>query len=330
MSRWYARIAGWGCYIPSRVLTNHDLERMVDTSDEWIRTRSGIVERRIADEEETTAYMGGRAAAAALARAGVAADEVDLILVATCTGDYPGFPSTACLVQERLGARNAGACDVGAACSGFIYGLVMGSQFVATGACRNVLVVGAERMSRIIDWTDRATCVLFGDGAGAVLLQPTDQPGGLLSFVLGADGSGGCHLLIPAGGTTRPASHETVEERMHFVRMNGREVYRFATTIVPDALVRAVQQAGLQPSQVDLLIPHQANSRIIDAAARRLELPEERVVVNIDRYGNTSAASIPVALCEALEDGRVRSGSRLAMVGFGAGLTWAAAVWQWH
>lgn len=326
----YVQIAGWGKYLPERVLSNEEIARMVDTSDEWITARTGIRERRVAAADESTCSLAVMAARAALDRARVDPAELDLVLVATCTPDYANMPSTASLVQEALGARRAGAFDLNAVCSGFMYGLVTGSQFILTGAYRNVLVIGAEVFTRILDWEDRSTCVLFGDGAGAVLLQPTQVPGGLLSFELGSDGSGACHLYVPAGGSRQTTSAETVGARQHYVRMNGREVFRFATRVVPDSVSAALEKGGLRTDDVDLLIPHQANVRIIDAATRRLGLSEDKVFVNVQRYGNTSAASIPLALTEAVEEGRIRPGDTLALAGFGAGLSWGAAIWRWH
>jgi 3-oxoacyl-[acyl-carrier-protein] synthase III len=326
----YVKIAGWGKYLPERVMPNSELARLVDTSDEWIRARTGIGERRIAADEESTCSLAVQAARPALALAGVAPEELDLIIVATCTPDYSNMPATASLVQHALGASRAGAFDLNAVCSGFLYGLATGSQFVLTGVHQNVLVIGAEVFTRILDWEDRSTCVLFGDGAGAVVLQPTAAPGGLLSFVLGSDGSGGCSLYVPAGGSREPASAASVAERRHYVKMQGREVFRFAARIVPDSTLSALEQAGLTTDDIDLLIPHQANVRIIDAAARRLKLSDGAVFSNVERYGNTSAASIPVALCEAIEEGRVQSGDTIVMSGFGAGLSWGTAVWRWH
>ena len=324
------RIAGWGKYLPARVMDNHEIERMVDTSDEWIRARSGIVERRIAAAGETTCSMSVASAGPALEMAGVDPSELDLIIVATGTPDHLGFPATGSLVQEALGATRAGAFDVGAGCGAFGYGLVAGAQFVLSGAHRNVLVVGADVMSRVIDWRDRGTCVLFGDGAGSVVLQATDRPGGLRSFVLGSDGCGAPKLYIPAGGSRQPATHESVERRDHFLKMEGRDVFRFAAQVIPGSILEALDKAGLTPRDLDLLIPHQANSRIIEHARKKLELPPERVFVNVDKYGNTSSASIPVALCEALEQGRIAEGDIVAMCAFGAGLCWAAAIWEWN
>ena len=325
----YAQIVGWGKYVPSQVLTNDDLAKMVDTSDDWIRTRTGIVERRIAEPGETTSTMSIKAARAALQVADVAPERLDLIIVASATPDYL-FPATACLVQDALGARRAGAFDLLAGCSGFVYGLGVGSQLIISGAYENVLVIGAETLSRIMDWTDRDTCVLFGDGAGALLLQASDAPGGVLSFTLGADGSGGDLLILPGGGSRHPASAETVAQGLHYARMNGREVFRFATRIMGQAAKEAIMAAGLKIDDVDLFIPHQANIRIIQSAAKQLRLPMDKVFVNLDRYGNTSCASIPIAFCEAIEEERIKPGDHLVLVSFGAGLTWAAAVVQWH
>jgi len=328
-SKRYAQIVGWGKYVPTQVLTNDDLAKMVDTSDDWIRARTGIVERRIADPRETTSTMSIKAARAALQVADVAPERLDLIIVTTATPDYL-FPATACLVQDALGARRAGAFDLLAGCSGFVYGLGVGSQLIISGAYENVLVIGAETLSRIMDWTDRNTCVLFGDGAGALLLQASDAPGGVLSFTLGADGSGGDLLMLPGGGSRHPASAETVAQKLHYARMNGREVFRFATRIMGQAAKEAIQAAELKIDDVDLFIPHQANIRIIQSAAKHLGLPMDKVFVNLDRYGNTSCASIPIAFCEAIEEERIKPGDHLVLVSFGAGLTWASAVVQWH
>jgi 3-oxoacyl-[acyl-carrier-protein] synthase-3 len=324
------RIAGLGKYLPARVMDNHEIERLVDTSDEWIRKRTGIVERRIAAPDETTCSMGVAAARDSLAMAGVEASDLDLIVMATGTPDHPAFPAAGSLAQEALGATRAGAFDVGAGCAAFGYGLVTGAQFVQSGACRNVLVIGSDVMSRVIDWRDRTTCVLFGDGAGAVVLQRTDRPGGLRSFVLGSDGCGAQRLFIPAGGSKMPATHESVEARAHFLKMEGQNVFRFAAKVIPGSIVEALEQAGLTPHDLGLVIPHQANIRIIDNAREKLDLPPERVFTNVDRYGNTSAASIPVALCEAMEQGRIKDGDIVAMCAFGAGLAWAAAIWEWN
>ncbi len=325
----YAHIVGWGKYVPSKVVTNDELSKTVDTSDEWIVSRTGIRERHVvASTKETTATMAIAAAKEALEVGGVAPGDIGLVIVATATPEY-SFPATACLVQDALGAENAGAFDLSAGCSGFMYGLAMGSQAIASGAQDCVLVIGAETLSRIINWHDRETCVLFGDGAGAIVLRGSDEPGGVLSTLIRADGSGGELLMLPAGGSHRPPSLETVAEGLHYVQMNGREVFRFATRIMDRAAREVVAQAGLMMGDVDLFIPHQANIRIIKAAARALDLPMTKFFVNLDRYGNTSAASIPVALCEAVSAECIHPGDHIVMVGFGAGLTWAAAVIQW-
>ena len=330
MSQTFVRIGGWGKYLPKRVMPNSELAELVDTSDEWIRARTGIGERRIAAPEETTCTLAVHSARQALERAQVPAEDLDLIIVATCTPDYSNMPATASLVQDALGASHAGAFDLNAVCSGFLYGLATGSQFIVSGAYKSVLVIGAEVFTRILDWQDRSTCVLFGDGAGAVVLQPSEEPGGLLSFVLGSDGAGACSLYVPAGGSRQPTSAETVAEREHYVKMQGRDVFRFATRVLPDSVLQALQAADLTTDDIDLLIPHQANTRIIDAAVRRLKLAETAVFSNVERYGNTSAASIPVALCEAIEAGLVRPGTTMVLSGFGAGLSWGSAVWRWQ
>lgn len=326
----FVEIAGWGMCLPEKVLSNHDLEKIVDTSDEWIVSRSGISERRVVSGDETTSTLAAAAARKAMERAGVGPQEIDLIILATITGDYPSIPASASLVQNLLGIKCCGAFDLAAGCSGFVCGLVTGSQFIQTGAYRNVLVIGAESMSRVLDWTDRTTCVLFGDAAGAVVLRPTEKEGGLLSFVMGSDGAGADHLIVPAGGTKNPATHETVERKQHYIKMNGKEVFKFASRILPRAFHQALEKAGIRPDEVNLLVPHQANIRIIESARQSLAVPEDAIYVNVHRYGNTSAASIPVALCEAIEEGRLKPGSILAMVAFGAGLTWGSAVWHWQ
>jgi 3-oxoacyl-[acyl-carrier-protein] synthase-3 len=326
--RLHAHIVGWGKAVPQRTVTNEELAARVETSDEWIRQRTGIAERRIAAEGETTFTFALKAAQAALEVADLDPATLELIIVATVTPDH-SFPATACLVQDALGARKAAAFDLSAGCSGFIYGVSLASDLLAAGAYRCALVVGAETLSRITDWTDRNTCVLFGDGAGAVVLQASETPGGIVSSVLGADGSGGDLLILPAGGSAAPATAETVAERQHFIRMQGQPVFRFATRIMPDAVQRVLAQAGLKVEDVTLLVPHQANDRILQAAARGLGLPEARTFSNLARYGNTSAASIPIALCEAIEMGRVRRDDLVVCVGFGAGLTWGAVAVRW-
>lgn len=330
MSQRFVEVTGWGKYLPARVMRNAELAEMVDTTDEWIQARTGIRERRIAAPEETTCSLSVNAARAALDEAGVRPEDLDLIIVATCTPDYSNMPATASLVQHALGAPRAGAFDLNAVCSGFVYGLATGSQFILSGAHKTVLVVGADVFTRILDWTDRSTCVLFGDGAGAVILQASDKPGGLLSFVLGSDGSGACSLFVPAGGSRQPTSAETVADHGHYVKMRGREVFKFATRVMPESVLQALQAANLSIDDMDLLIPHQANTRIIDHAVRRLNVPEGTVFSDVAQYGNTSAASVVVALCEAIEQGLVHTGSTIVMSGFGAGLTWGSVVWKWQ
>ncbi len=324
----YAAIAGWGKYLPQRVLTNHDLERMVNTSDEWIRARTGIIERRLVDDGEAASTMAVRAARQALERADLPAFALDLIIVATSTPDYL-FPATACLVQDALGAIHAGAFDLEAACSGFLYALTVGTQFIRSGMYENVLVVASEALSRITNWEDRNTCVLFGDGAGAAVLRPTSERRGLLASILGAYGAGSDLLIMPAGGSARPASPETVAGRQHYIHMKGNEVFRFAVRSMGQATQEVLQQAGLSVEDISLFVPHQANLRIIEALAERLGLPMERIFVNLHRYGNMSAATIPVALCEAAEEGRLKEGDIVVATAFGAGLTWAAGVIVW-
>ncbi len=325
MGQRYGNIVGWGKYVPERVITNADLEAMVSTSDEWIIERTGIRERHVVSEGETASQMAVEASREALEMAGVRARDLGLIIVATSSPDYL-TPPISSQVQHELGAKDVGAFTLVAGCPGFVYGIATAQQFIETGACDNVLVVGSELISRYVDYTDRTTCVLFGDGAGAVVMQVSDQPSGVLSYVLGSDGSGAEHLILRGGGTTHPPTHETVDAGMHFLEMNGRQIFRFATRILGKALKQAIQQAGLTTDDIDLFIPHQANARIIDSAARYVGLPREKVFLNIDRYGNTSAASIPIALTEALEQGRAKPGDTLAFIAFGAGLTWAAAV----
>ncbi|MFN2289571.1 MAG: beta-ketoacyl-ACP synthase III [Anaerolineae bacterium] len=325
----YARITGWGKYVPERRLTNFDLEKMVDTSDEWIRTRTGIRERRIAAPGETCCTMSLASARRALAMAHLPPSDVELIIVATSTPDYL-VPSVASMVQDQLGAGNAPAFSLQAGCTGWVYALVTASQFIQTGAYRNALVIGTEHLSVGVDWTDRTTCVLFGDGSGAVVLEASDQPTGLLSFDLGSDGSDYDALIFPGCAGVHPPSHEVINQRLHYLRMDGRRVFKFASRVLADSARKVVIDAGLTIDDVDLIIPHQANDRIIELARRRLKVPPEKMMVNIDRYGNTSAASIPLALVDAIEEGRVQPGDRLVLVGFGAGLTWAAAAFHWE
>lgn len=324
----YVGIIGMGTYVPEKIVTNKDLESIVETSDEWIVSRTGIKERRIVTSDLATSDLASRAAQKALEDAGVAPEEIDLIIVATATPDM-FFPSTACLVQANIKATNAAAFDLVAGCSGFVYGLVTGTQFIKAGLYKKVLVIGAETLSKILDWTDRNTCVLFGDGAGAAVLAETETGYGILGAQLGADGSGGDLLKLPAGGSRKPTTEETVSQRMHFVHMNGNEVFKFAVKVMGEAAMKALENAGLSASDVDCLIPHQANIRIIQSAAKRLKLPMDKVMVNVDKYGNTSAASIPIALEEAVHGGKVKRGDNIVLVGFGAGLTWASVVIKW-
>ena len=324
----HAHIVGWGMAVPERVLTNIELTSMVETSDEWIRQRTGIVERHIAGEGETTSTLSVQAARAALEVADLDPARLDLIIVATVTPDH-AFPSTACLVQDALGAADAAAFDLSAGCSGFVYGVGVAADMITSGNYRHALVIGAETLSRITDWTDRNTCVLFGDGAGAVVLQSSEAPGGVLSSVLGADGSGGEVLILPAGGSAQPTSAETVTTRQHFVHMQGQQVFRFATRIMPAASRQALERADLDVQEVTLFVPHQANDRILQAAARGLGVSEDRMFSNLARYGNTSSASVPIALCEAIEQGKVKRDDLIVCVGFGAGLTWAAVAIRW-
>lgn len=324
----YAAISGAGHYAPEKVLTNADLERMVDTSDEWIRTRTGIRERRIAAEGECTSDMGAEAARRALANAGRAAEDVEAIYVATCTPDMV-FPSTACLIQAAIGADRAYGYDLSAACSGFLMALDAAAAAIESGRIRTALVIGAEKLSTVTDWTSRDTCVLFGDGAGAVVLTASDRPG-IRSNYLGVDGNQADILYIPAGGCKRPASEETIRGHQHFIHMAGRETFKIAVNTMLGAAQEAIRRAGLQESDIDWMIFHQANWRIIDAVAKRLgDGSADRAIMNLDRYGNTSAASIPLALSEAAADGRIRSGHKVLMVAFGGGLTWGGTVVEW-
>ncbi|MGB9682277.1 MAG: beta-ketoacyl-ACP synthase III [bacterium] len=319
-------IKGIGAYVPPKILTNFDLEKMIDTSDEWIVTHSGIRERHIAEENVATSDLSYEAARIALESANLSPKELDLIIVATVTPDM-FFPATACILQDRLGASCPGF-DLSAGCSGFIYALSVGAQFVANGTYNNILVVGGETLSKIIDWQDRSTCILFGDGASAAILSHV-KDGGFKSFVLGTDGSGGKFLEMPAGGSRLPASYDTVNQRLHFIKMNGREVFKFAVRIMGDAALEAIERANLTPEDIELYIPHQANIRIINSSAERIGLSMDKVFINLDKYGNTSSASVGLALYEALKTGRIEKGMHIVMVGFGAGLTWGACVLEW-
>lgn len=323
-----AHITGWGMSVPETILTNDDISKMVDTSDAWIQERTGIRERRIARENDFTSTLGVKAAIQALKVANLRPTDLDLIICATSTPDYI-FPATASLIQDQLGATKAGAFDLLAACSGFIYALNMGAQAIRSGSVKNVLIIGSETLSRVVNWTDRNTCILFGDGAGAFVLQASERPGGVLSAVMHSDGSGGDLLTLPGGGSRNPITESTFHEGKQYVQMDGKEVFRFATRVMASATQEALESAGLKLEDISWIIPHQANIRIIEAAARGLKLPMDRFIVNIDRYGNTSTASIPIAMVEAVEKGQIKSGDRFVMVGFGAGLTWGALAAQW-
>jgi 3-oxoacyl-[acyl-carrier-protein] synthase-3 len=317
-----------GKAIPSKVVTNRDLERLVDTTDEWIVSRTGIRERRVVADGMTTSDLAFEAAQQALADAGVAADDLDLIIVGTATPDMI-FPATACILQDRLGARHAGAFDASAACTSWVYAAAMAHGYIAAGLAETILVAGSETLSKITNWRDRATSVLFGDSAAAVVMRPATPGQGFLSFVLGADGAGGHLLSLPAGGSRSPASFETVERGEHYIHMNGREVYKFAVRCIPQAILQAAKRANVSIDEVDYFIPHQANTRIIDSAAQRLGQPREKFFVNVERYGNTSSASVPVALCEAWERGHIAPGDLLILVAFGGGLTWGSCALRW-
>jgi len=327
MSR-FAHITGWGIAAPERVLTNYELAKLVDTNDEWIVSRTGIRSRHIADQGETTASLAAEAACRALAPTNIEARDLDLIIVSTSSPEHI-FPATACLVQDEIGAVNAGAFDLSAACTGFIYALNMAAQAIRTGSINNALVIGSETLSRFVNWEDRTTCILFGDGAGAFVLQGSDRPGGIYTCVMRSDGSGGDLLSLPAGGSKIPTTVKTVEQKLHTIQMNGREVFRFATRVMASATREVVESAGWTMDQVDRVVPHQANLRIIEAAARGLRMPMDKFIVNLQNYGNTSTASIPLAVCEAVGNGVIKPGDRIVLVGFGAGLTWGALSLEW-
>jgi 3-oxoacyl-[acyl-carrier-protein] synthase III len=336
MSTAKAEITAIGCYVPPGVLTNADLEKMVRTNNEWIIDRTGISERHIAAPDVATSDLATCAAKAALAQRGIGASELDAILVCTVTPDMM-FPSTACLVQNNLGASKAWGFDLVAACSGFVYGLVTGASFIAAGTHRKVLVIGADTMSRIINYEDRTTCVLFGDGAGAMLLEPRADDGadgdaerpGFIDFIGEIDGSGGSYLNMPAGGSRIPASAETVEKKMHYVHQEGAQVFKYAVLKMQEVCTALLARNGLTPADLDLLIPHQANRRIIHATAERLGLPMEKVMMNIDRYGNTTAGTIPLATRDAITEGRLRKGDLVMFAAVGAGYTVGASLWRW-
>ncbi len=324
-----AGILSIGMALPERVLTNFDLEAIVDTSDEWITTRTGIKERRIAEDRVATSDLAAEAGRVALKEIGLSSKNVDLIILATATPDYP-FPAAACSVQDLLDAENAAAFDISAACSGFLYGMSLARSMINSGQYRYILLIGAETLTRICDFTDRSTCVLFGDGAGAVVLGEVPEGSGILSTYMKSDGRLTRILNMPAGGSRQPATKESVDQRLHYIKMMGNELFKYATRAMEEAALEALKRADMDTSDVDLFIPHQANIRIIDATARRLKLPKEKVFVNIDRYGNTSAASIPIALVEAQEQGRITNGSVVLLVAAGGGVTWASALLKWQ
>ncbi len=318
-------IIGTGSYLPERILTNAELEKMVDTTNEWIVTRSGIRERHIARDDQATSDLGAEAARRALANAGVKPEEVDLIIVATLSPDMP-FPNTACFVQNLIGAKNATCIGLEAACSGFLFAVDAASQYLLTGRFKTALVIGAEKLSCVTDWQDRATCVLFGDGAGAVVLQVRESGEGILSTVTGSDGSLNALLNIPGGGSRNPVSLQTIEKRMHFMKMEGKEVFKHAVRAMAEASRRALEKAGMTIGDVDCVVPHQANIRIVEAIRDRLGVGPEKFFINLDKYGNMSAASIPVALDEAIREGRIKKGDRIVLVAFGGGFTWGSMV----
>ena len=324
----FAHITGWGMYVPEPVLTNDDIAKLVDTNDEWIRDRTGIRERHIAREHEFPSTLAVEASIKALRVANLAPTELDLIICASSSPEYI-FPATACLIQDQIGATKAGAFDMSAACTGFVYAVNMAAQAIRSGSIKNALVIGTETLSRFVDWKDRNTCILFGDGAGAFVLQASEKPGGVLSAVMHSDGSGADSLTLLGGGSRHPASEATIHEGKHFVQMDGKEVFRFATRVMGRATLEALELAGMTTDDVKCIIPHQANYRIIETAAKYLKLSMDKFVVNVDRYGNTSTASIPIATVEAAQDGRVEPGDKVVFVAFGAGLTWGAMVVEW-
>lgn len=323
-----AKIIATGSYLPEKRLTNFDLEKMIDTSDDWITERTGIKERRIAEDGQSTSDLAYEASKNALRQAGLEADDLDLIIVATVTGDMI-FPATACLLQNLLSAKKAAAFDINAVCSGFVYGLSVANSFIRAGTYKRILLVGAEIYSRIIDWEDRTTCILFGDGAGAVILEATDGDSGIISTRLCSDGSLWEILTLPGGGSKYPTSEETIRKRLHFLKMNGKEIFKAAVKALQTLVDDTLKENNLKPSQLSVLILHQANLRIIQAAAARLGLPMDKVVVNIDKYGNTSAASVPIALDEVARAGKVKEGDYILLEAFGGGLTWASALIKW-
>lgn len=323
-----ARIISTGSYVPRKVLANNDIEEMVDTTDEWITERTGIRERRIADSNQAASDLAYEASNVALRRAHLKPQDLDLIIVATVSGDMP-FPSTACFLQRQLGAKNAAAFDINAACSGFIYNLHIANGLIRAGMHQKILLVGAEVLSKFTDWTDRSTCVLFGDGAGAVIVEGTKEKRGVLSTHIYSDGNLSELIILPGGGSRTPASDVSLQKKLHFMKMKGSETFKVAVRTLEEIAMKTLDANNIKPSQLSLLIPHQANLRIIQATAKRLGLPDEKVFVNIDKYGNTSAASIPIALDEAAQSGRIKDGDYLLLEAFGGGLTWASSLIRW-
>jgi 3-oxoacyl-[acyl-carrier-protein] synthase-3 len=324
----YAHITGWGMSAPETVMTNDDLSKLVDTNDQWIRERTGIQQRHVAKDDQFPSTLAVEASIKALTVANLRPTDLDLIIVSTSSPEYI-FPATACLVQDQLGATKAGAFDLLAACSGFIYAMNMGAQAIRSGSIKNALIIGTETLSRFVNWKDRSTCILFGDGAGAFVLQASEEPGGVLSAVMHSDGSGGNLLTLEGGGSRHPATETTVHDGKHYIKMDGNEVFRFATRVMASATQEVLDCAGLTLHDINWIVPHQANIRIIQAAARGLKLPMDRFVVNLEKYGNTSTASIPIAMVESIEKGQIKVGDKLVMVGFGAGLTWGALATTW-
>jgi len=323
-----SRIISTGSYLPEKVLSNSEMEKMLDTSDEWITERTGIRERRIADSTQAASDLACEASRIALERAGLGPEDIDLIIVATITGDMP-FPSTACFLQDKLGATNAAGFDINAACSGFLYSLYIADSFIKSGKHRRILVAGTEVLSKITDWDDRRTCVIFGDGAGAVIVGPSDDDSGLLSININSDGKMWDLIHVPGGGSRNPVSQSSIEQRMHYIKMKGNETFKVAVRTLEDIALKTLEENDIDPSSLSLLIPHQANLRIIQATADRLKVPMDKVFINLDKYGNTSAASIPIALDEALQSGRIKEGDYILLEAFGGGLTWASALIKW-
>lgn len=322
-------ISGVGSYVPEKILSNEDLSKMVDTSDEWIVERTGIRQRRIAGEEQSTGDLGTIAAERALKDANLNPDDIDLIIVATITPDH-AFPSTACIIQDNIKATKAAAFDLGAGCTGFVYAMVTGASFIQSGIYKRILIIGSETLSKVVDWEDRATCILFGDGAGACVLERCEDGFGILSSQLGSDGRGGSTLIQPAGGSRTPATQESVKDRLHYLKMDGKEVFKFAVRAMESSSLETLEKSGIDIEDLDFLVPHQANKRIIDSARKKLKLSEEKVYINLDKYGNMSSASVPVALDEALKNKMIKKGDNVLLVAFGAGLTWGSLIIKWN